>query len=244
MSEYKPLVLMIEDNLDILRLNGKWLAEADFETVSAETLNEARNILENQSPDIVILDIILPDGNGLEFLPELKSLCDAPVLFCSSRNEDAHVLQGFAVGGNDYITKPHNVDILVARVKAMWQKEQENREKLRAALAAKTTERVIERGPLKLDTHANRAYLNGVDVRLTPKQFALLFTLVQKEGQVISTKELYESAWNLPAFDDTRTIKDHISRLRKNMSITDFTPLTITSERGNGYCFEYHETRR
>jgi DNA-binding response OmpR family regulator len=241
MSEYKPLVLMIEDNLDILRLNGKWLAEAEYETVSAETLNEARNILENQSPDIVILDIILPDGNGLEFLPELKSLCDAPVLFCSSRNEDEHILQGFEVGGNDYIAKPYNVDILVARVKAMWQKEQENREKLRVALAAKMPEQVIERGPLKLNVEARRAYIDGVDAGLTPKQFALLFTLVHNEGREVSTKDLSETAWGLPACDDTRTIKDHISRLRKNLSITDITPLAISTERGNGYCFEYRK---
>lgn len=240
MSEYSPLVLMVEDNPDVLHLNGKWLEKAGYDTVSAETLAETRGILETLSPDIIVLDILLPDGDGLDFLPELKTLCDAPVLFCSSRNEDKDMLRGLEAGGDDYIPKPYNVDILVARVNVMWRKELKHREDVRTALAAKSPDRMIERGPLKLDMLAAQAYMNGEDIRLTPKEFALLFTLVQSEGQEVSAKELYEAAWNMPANNDTRTIKAHISKLRAKLSISEYTTLTITTEYGNGYRFNYH----
>ena len=242
MTEYKPLVLMVEDNPDVLRLNAKWLKRSGFLTVSADTLAGARAVLETQSPDIVILDILLPDGNGLDFLPEYKRLCDAPVLFNSSRNEDADIVRGLEAGGDDYIPKPYNVDVLVARVKIMWRKEQENREKLRAALAMKTPERLIERGALKLDILAGRAYMDDKDAGLTPKQFALLFTLIQNEGREVSVKELYETVWGLPANEDTRTVKDHISKIRGKLSISEFTSISITTEYGSGYRFFCHPT--
>jgi DNA-binding response OmpR family regulator len=220
-----------------LRLNEKWLKRSGFDTLCAETLTEAKKILETKSPDLVVLDILLPDGNGLEWLPEYKRLCEAPVLFCSSRNEDKHILQGLEVGGDDYIPKPYNVDILVARIKVIWRKEQENRERMRAVLASRTPERVIERGPLKLDILASRAYMNGTDMNLTPKQYALLFTLILNEGCEVSAKELYESVWGMPANDNTHVIKDHISKMRNKLGINEFTAITITSGYGSGYRF-------
>jgi len=233
------LVLMVEDNHDVLRLNEKWLQRSGFDTLCAETLTDAMRILEEKSPDLVLLDILLPDGNGLGWLPEYKGLCDAPVLLCSSRNEDKHILQGLEAGGDDYLPKPYNVDILVARVKVMWRKEQENRERMRAALALRTPERVIERGPLKLDILASRAYMDGTDMNLTPKQFALLFTLVLNEGREVTAKELYESVWRLPANDNTYVVKDHISKLRNKLGINEFSTITITSEYGSGYRFNH-----
>jgi DNA-binding response OmpR family regulator len=230
---------MIEDNPDVLRLNGKWLADAGFDTAIAKTLAEARGLLETQSPDIVVLDILLPDGNGIEFLPEYRTICDAPVLFCSSRSEDKDILRGLEAGGDDYISKPYNVEILVARVKAMWRKEQANREKTRLAQTAKTPERYIERGPLKLDILAGRAYMNGTDAGLKPKEFALLITLIQNENRGVSAKELYEMVWNQPAADDTRTIKTHIHHIRAKLSISEYTAVTISNEYGIGYRFSY-----
>jgi DNA-binding response OmpR family regulator len=234
---------MVEDNKDVLRLNEKWLESAGFATVSAETLAQAREALERHSPDIAVLDILLPDGSGLDFLPEYKTLCDAPVLFCSSRNEDKDILRGLEAGGDDYIPKPYNVDILVARVKVMWRKEQENREKTRAALAAKTPERVIERGPLKLDILTGRAYMNGADANLKPKEFVLLFTLVQSEGRVVSQKELYKEVWGLTANDDTGAVRAQIYNLRRKLSITEYTPVTIESVYGSGYRFDRIKTK-
>jgi DNA-binding response OmpR family regulator len=234
---------MIEDNPDVLRLNGKWLKEANFDAIGAETLAEARKLLEKREPDIVVLDILLPDGNGIDFLPEFRTFCDAPVLFCSSRNEDKDILRGLEIGGDDYIPKPYNVEILVARVKAMWRKEQANREKTRLAPAAKTSEPAIERGPLKLDILAGRAYMNGEDAGLKPKEFALLFTLIENEGREVSTRELYEVVWNMPANEDTRTLRAHISKLKKKLLIDESNTFSIESVYGTGYRFDYRNPK-
>ena len=241
MTEYRPLVLMVEDNTEVLRMNKKWLNEAGFDTVSAVTLAEARKLLETRSPDVTLLDILLPDGNGLDFISEYKAICDAPVLFCSSRNEDRDILLGLESGGDDYIPKPYNIDILVARIKVMWRKEKETRDRMRAIIAGKTLDRVINRGPLRLDILAGRAIMHGRDAGLTPKEFALLLMLVQNEGREVSAVELYEKVWNLPACEDTRTIKNHISRLRGKLSINDDAHTLISTEYGNGYRFQYTE---
>jgi DNA-binding response OmpR family regulator len=230
-----PLVLIVEDNADVLRLNGKWLEAAGFRTVGAKTLAETRKILETKSPDIVVLDILLPDGDGLAFLPEYRTLCDVPVLFCSSRNEDKDILRGLEAGGDDYIPKPYNVEILVARVKAMWRKEQGNREKMRLALAAETPEQVVGRGPLKLDVLASRAYMNGVDLLLTQKEFALLLLLIQNEGKTMSAESLYEKVWKAPMGGDKNTLQVTVSKLRKKMKPAGYD---ITVIRGQGYIFE------
>ena len=234
MSADKPLVLLIEDNPDVSHLNAKWLEKAGYDTLCATTLTEARVLLESSSPDIVVLDILLPDGDGLEFLPELKTLSGAPVLFCSSQNEDRDILRGLEAGGDDYIPKPYNVDIFTARVNVMWRREQQNREKLQKALAAKNLGREIVYGPLRLDMLTLRACLEGVDAGLTPKQFALLFTLIQSKGREISAGELYEAVWGMPANDDARTIKVHISQLKKKLRITDDSRIEINYQ-NEGY---------
>jgi DNA-binding response OmpR family regulator len=235
MSDSKPVVLMIEDDFEILNVNKKWLEKAGFETVLSRSLTETRTALETASPDIVLLDVILPDGDGLVFLPELKSLCDAPVLICSIRNEDKHILDGLEAGGDDYIAKPYNVEILVARVGVMWRLEQKRRDDVRSAMALRSPERIIERGALKLDMLAGRAYLNGADTGLTPKEFALLLFLMQNEGKLMSDEYLYEEIWKLPMNKDNNAIKSAVKRLRKKIAGCGYV---ITTEYAEGYCLE------
>lgn len=236
MSVYRPLVLMVEDNADVLRLNGKWLRGAGFNTISAKTLDETRKTLETKTPDIVVLDILLPDGNGLEFLPELKTLCKAPVLICSSRNEDQDVLRGLKAGGDDYISKPYNVEILVARVDVMWRREQENRVKMVAALSSYDSDRVIQFGSLKLDIPAGRAYLpDGIELQLAQKEFALLLIFVQNAERFIEAEYLYEKIWKSPMGGDTVALRSVIKRLKRKIAGSGFG---IDWSKGEGYIFE------
>jgi len=239
MKEHKPRVLMVEDNADILLVNRNYLTEAGFDTAEATTLAKARKYLETDCPDIVILDIMLPDGDGLSFLAELKSVCSAPVLICSCLSEDRDIIYGLKAGGDDYIPKPYNVEILIARVEKMWDRERQIREKLREAWMAKTPELLIERGPLTLDISAGRGYLYGEDILLKPKEFALLLYFVQNEGREITAKELYEEVWKQPAYADTRALWVHISQLRKKLSLTGNSPFVIETSYRSGYSLSY-----
>jgi DNA-binding response OmpR family regulator len=113
------IVLIVEDNPKILDLNRRILEKEGCMVVSATTLREARERLEVAAPDIAILDIMLPDGSGLDFLPELREKCDAPVLFLTAKTGRENILAGLAAGGNDYITKPYNIDEFRLRVTGM-----------------------------------------------------------------------------------------------------------------------------
>ena len=236
MNNDKPLVLMIEDNPDVLRLNKKWLTEAGFDVSSAETIDAARKILKYESPDIIILDILLPDGNGLKFLPELKTICGAPVLFCSSRSEDKDIVHGLEAGGDDYIPKPYNVEVLVARVKIIWRKEQENRKKIREAPITNAAGFIIIKEALKLDLLAGRAYgKNGEDLQLSQREFALLLIFTQNENRFVNGEYLYEEVWKTPMANDNNALKSTIKRLRAKINESGYQ---ITWSRGQGYGFE------
>jgi len=236
-SMNKKHVLMIEDDENVLTTNVRVLTRASGGVLccyKARTLAEARDAIAKLGYDLIILDIMLPDGSGLDFIPEIHAATNAPILILSARNTPSDIIEGITRGGDNYITKPYEPEAMTAIALAMLRRE----EKRAKPEPAKT----ITRGPLTLDIVASRANINGTDSGLKPKEYALLSTLVQNEGRLVSAKELYETVWNLPVNDDVRTVWSHISKLKKKLLITDFTPLTITVERGNGYCFEYNET--
>lgn len=233
----KKNILMIEDEENVLTLNERVLTRASGNIMcfKARTLAEAEKALKNDDMeyDLIILDIMLPDGSGYDFIDGIHSATGAPILILSARNTPRDIIKGTARGGDNYITKPYDPEAMAALALAMLRRE----DKLRKQETVKT----ITRGQLTLDLIANRAYLNGEDAGLKPKEFALLLTLVQNEGEIVSATELYEAAWKLPAIDDTRTVKSHISKLRTKLSIDEHTPLTIVVEYRRGYRFEYRE---
>lgn len=237
MNETGPLILIVEDNREVLRLNSRALKRAGYRVRCAETLAGTITELEMSPPDIIILDILLPDGNGLDFLPSLRDICDSPVLFLTSLKEHGDMLRGIAAGGDDYMVKPYRLNELLVRVNALWRRERRYREKLRQRAASPAP--IIERGPLRLDTLAFRAYFHGEDVGLKPKEFALLLLLVTNEGKPLSGQSLYEAVWRLESNGDTRTIWAHISKLRAKLDMdASGNSLSITFVRGSGYCFQ------
>jgi len=110
------IVLLLEDNADILKLNRKMLEKEGVVVLAAETVAEARERLKIAVPDVAVLDVVLPDGSGVDFLAELRQVCDAPALFLTAKTERADILAGFTAGGNDYITKPYDIDEFRMRV--------------------------------------------------------------------------------------------------------------------------------
>jgi len=112
----KEIVLLLEDNVDILDLNRRMLEQEGLMVLTAKTIAEAREHLKIAAPDIAVLDIMLPDGSGIDFLAELRQVCNAPVLFLTAKTEQSDVLKGLTAGGNDYITKPYDIDEFCMRV--------------------------------------------------------------------------------------------------------------------------------
>ena len=216
------VILLIEDNFKILDANRRIFEEDGYVVLTAETLQKARNHLKTSEPDVVVLDVMLPDGNGFDFFNELRETCDAPVLFLTAKDERDDKLKGLRIGGNDYITKPYDIDELLERV-------------VNFLRFARRPPRRVKLGVLELDATASMAFANGKDLALSPKEFALLRLFSQNEGTIISAENIYEKIWKAPLIEDTQAVRSSVSRLRAKLVDSGYT---ITSQRNEGYCFE------
>lgn len=221
-------ILLVEDNAAVLEINREALSMRGYRVIEAENIDQAQARLDAQPVDLIVLDILLPDGSGLDFCLNLRVRSAVPILFLSALAENSDIIRGLRAGGDDYLPKPYDLNVLIARIEAVLR-----REALRGQREALPTELV--RGPLTLDLTALSAQVDGQDAYLTPREFALLLILVQAEGRVVPTRELYASAWGLVATDDLHAVRVQISRLRKKLGAQDEGWFEFISHRGIGY---------
>ncbi|WP_080797242.1 response regulator transcription factor [Arabiibacter massiliensis] len=221
-------VLLVEDDESVLRTNRRVLEHAGYAVQCAATLEEAWRFLGEQPPDVIVLDILMPDGSGIDFCEKARPLTPAPVLFLTALDERSEVLEGLRAGGSDYITKPYDVDELVARVDAQLSLARMNRV---------AQSRTLVRGPLVCDLVAHRAYLGGRDLLLTSKEFALLLVLARKPGCTLSPEHLYATVWNQPLVSGAATLRRHLSSLRRKLEEAG-GGCTVEAVYGKGYRFE------
>lgn len=220
MSEKR--ILLVEDNEQIMRGNERMLTRRGYEVVTALTLGEARKAVEAQMPDLIVLDIMLPDGSGLDFMGELRRYSKIPVLLLTGLTTNEDVVHGLTAGGDDYLAKPYDFGVLMARVEALLRRAEQIPEKL-------------TRDRLSLDVAAGVATLDGIDLLLTQKEFALLLIFTQNEERFISAEYLYEKAWKQPMLGDSQSLKKTIHRLREKIKGSGWL---IELARGEGYSFE------
>ena len=225
MEMRRPRILLVEDEDDILQVNTRHLAGQGYEVTAAQTLKEAREAVLRQPPDLVLLDVMLPDGSGYDFCRELRTLSTAPVIYLTSLGEKDHVLQGLLTGGDDYITKPYDLDVLSARVMA-----QLRRSGLQGAGR-------IDMPPLSINLQNGTATLDGKPVPLTQKELQLLAYLVSHAGRECPAAELYEAVWNAPSNTSTHTVTAHISSIRSKLGLDLESPFEIRYTSNKCYMF-------
>ena len=217
----KNTVLIIEDDASLSLINRRALEPEGYDVLTAFTLAEARDQLARANPDVILLDVKMPDGSGFDFCLEIRENTGAHIIFLTSVTETAGELEGLRSGGNDYLRKPYGIELLRERVKnAIGQ---------RSASA-----QFVRRGPLTLDTIARRASINGEDLLLQQMEFALLLFLIRNEGQPTSTESIYEKVWGRPMAGDKNAVQMAVSRLRKKIEPAGFI---IQSLYGKGYVF-------
>ena len=228
----EKIVLVIEDNRRLNDINCRALQSEGFITLSALTLAAAREHLANSSPDAIVLDIMMPDGNGVEFCKEIREKTAAPILFLTAVKGYKEAMLAIAAGGDDYLNKPFDIHMLIAKVQAFMRRDDISK---RIQTHNKEQPQEIINGTLKLDIIAARAFLEGEDLNLSPKEFSLLYYMVQHENESLSTEILYQIIWKQPMQENNQAIKSVISRLRKKLENSDYT---INAHRGEGYRFE------
>ena len=225
MAEPKT-ILVVEDNKQLNDINCRALQTEGYLTLSALTLAEARMHLAAAAPDAILLDIMMPDGSGVDFCREIRETTAAPILFLTAVKGYMETMAGLTAGGDDYLNKPFDIYMLIAKVRAFFRRDEIIRREPTLSLV---------RGALTLDTVTARAYLEGEDLLLTPKQFSLLFLLVQNEGKLLLQEALYMAVWKQPMKGDSQALKSAISRLRKKIEGSGYD---VNSHRGMGYRFE------
>ncbi len=204
-------VLLCDDERDLLSVLDFNLRAAGFETVLATRGEEALLAIKRRLPDLVLLDLMLPDLPGTEVCRRIKSdprTRHVPVVMLTAKGEEVDRVVGFELGADDYVTKPFSVRELVLRLKAV----------LRRAGGGKILERPREQvGPIKVDVDAHRVFVDGLEITLTPLEFRLLATFMARLGRVQSREQLLEDVWEMSPEVETRTVDTHVKRLREKL---------------------------
>ena len=230
MNENKPRILMVEDEEQVMNANCRMLRRRGYDVRTAQTAAEAYQQIEDELPDLLILDIMLPDGNGLDICRRFREKSLRPVLFLTGKSDVRDKVEGLSQGGDYYLTKPYNFDEFLAVIQMLLERQKRLEENFQAS-------RQITIGSLRLDLSDGHAYLNNVDAGLTRTEFSLLLLLAENQEKIFSPKELYEAVWGSSAGTDTSTIRRHIFNLRTKIGAEDTDEYDIVSVYGKGYLF-------
>lgn len=227
----KQTILMIEDNPDIVKINRAVLSGRGYRVLAADTLERGWALFERERPDLILLDIMLPDGSGLDFCRRVRERGGAPILFLTALGESQDIVEGLTSGGDDYLPKPYDLDILCARVEAL----------LRRAARNRPEDALMRMGPLEISVVPPRAArLNGAELPLTPRELALLELLMRNRERYLPYRALYEQVWGAPSVD-ARPVKQHIHNIRRKLG--ESSPVIIESSQGKGYRLTLRQDR-
>jgi two-component system KDP operon response regulator KdpE len=219
-------VLVVEDDREIRALVQASLSVEGFEVQTAASLSEAHAMLRHSPPDVIVLDLGLPDGDGESLLAALRRERGTPVLVISARDGDGSKIRLLDAGADDYLVKPFSVGELLARLRVAL------RHRGRNVVAAVTR---YEQGGLEVDIAAHRVRLEAADVHLTPTEFKLLARLVRQAGQVVTHRQLLADVWGAGFTEHTHYLRLYMGQLRAKLEADPAEPQRLLTEPGVGY---------
>jgi two-component system, OmpR family, KDP operon response regulator KdpE len=218
-------VLVCDDETQILRALRVILRDAGFEVTTAQTAQEALDAAALQPLDAAILDLILPDGNGVEVCRSIREWSQMPILVLSAVGEEQEKVRALDAGADDYVTKPFGPGELIARLNAALRR------------AGRPDEPVLSVDGLEIDLAGHRVTRDGEEIHLTPKEFDLLRTLAHNRGRLMTHRALLGEVWGHAYEDDTHTLRVHIANLRRKIEPDPQEPRYIRTDPGVGYRF-------
>lgn len=233
----KSYILVVEDEEDIARLQTFHLEKEGYRVVLADSGRQALEIAFAETPDLVILDIMLPELDGLEVCRRLRaneSTASVPIMILSARKEEIDKVLGLELGADDYMIKPFSIRELVARVRAMLRRF--DRENLQSSQPVKS-EVFLSCGEISLYPERHQVTIDGKERNLTHKEFLLLQLLMSNPGKVLTRELLLDRVWGYDTEIDTRTVDVHVRYLRKKIEKDPANPLFVETVRGVGYRF-------
>ena len=218
-------IMVVDDEAAIHRFLKPALEANDYEVVSVGTVADAIKAIAAQSPDAVLLDLGLPDGDGKEVIRRAREWSDVPIIVLSAREREAEKIESLDLGADDYVNKPFNVGELMARIRTA----------LRHRMQRKAEIPVVQVGDLEIDAVRHRALRGGAELKLTPKEFELLSFLGRHAGRVVTHKQILAAVWGPAHTEDTQYLRVYIGQLRQKIEKQPADPRIILTEPGIGY---------
>jgi two-component system, OmpR family, KDP operon response regulator KdpE len=217
-------VLVVDDEPQILRALGVILRNAGYEVATAATKSEALDAVSVRPPDVMVLDLVLPDGSGVDVTSEVRRWSSLPIIVLSAVGDEGEKVRALDVGADDYITKPFGTDELLARLRAVLRRAAGNRD-----------EPVVNVGPIAIDLTDRRVTRDGDEVHLTPIEFDIVRELAGHVGKLVTQRQLLQAVWG-PGYDlETHYLRVHIAHIRAKLEPDPSNPRYLITEPGVGY---------
>ncbi|PWU68400.1 response regulator transcription factor [Gracilibacillus dipsosauri] len=231
MNLHNKNVLIIDDEEDLLKLLQTVLQKEGIQqVVTASNVEDGMGLFHETNPDLVLLDIMLPDGEGYDVCKQIRQVSNVPILFISAKIEEVDRILGFAIGGDDYITKPFSVKEVAYRVKAQLRRAD-------YSMLSQSEEPIIKVGPFELNEDNAILTKNDKVIELKPKELGLMKYFLQHVNKVVSKERLYDTVWGEDYFGSDNTVMVHIRRLREKIEKDPSNPHYLITVKGLGYKF-------
>jgi two-component system, OmpR family, response regulator RegX3 len=222
-------ILLIEDEESISEPLERALGREGFDVSTAATAAEGRERFRERSPDLVLLDVMLPDGDGRDILREIRAVSRTPVVMLTARGEELERVLGLELGADDYVTKPFSAAELAARVRAVLRRAD--------APSAEDGGAALEVGDVRMDLERHAVERAGEPLELTVKEYELLRMLLEHAGRVVKREQLIREVWDTNWFGSTKTLDVHVSALRRKLGDDPADPRYLHTVRGVGFRF-------
>ncbi len=229
MSTFTAHVLIVEDEKQIRRFVRAAVEEEGCQVTEAQTIAQGLIEAGQSKPDLIILDLGLPDGDGLSLIRDLRSWSDAPVLILSARTQESEKIAALDAGADDYLSKPFNVGELRARVRAMLR---------RRARTGEQASPLVEFGAISVDLSRRLVTRNSQPVHLTPLEYQLLSALLSQPGKVLTQRSLLQNIWGPTYIDSSHYLRVYVGHLRQKLEDDPAQPKHFLTETGVGYRFQ------
>ncbi|PDZ65514.1 DNA-binding response regulator [Bacillus cereus] len=222
-------ILIVDDDKEIRNLISVYLENEGLKTQKAEDAIEALELLEEKRFDLIILDVMMPNMDGIEACMKIREEQNMPIIMLSAKSEDIDKIQGLASGADDYLSKPFNPLELIARVKSQLRRFKKYNTN------ADNDKSILEIGDLTVNTDTRQVWIRGTAVRLTPKEFDILELLARNKGIVLSVAKIYEAVWKDVFYKSDNTVMVHITKIRDKIEEDSKHPIYIKTVWGIGY---------
>lgn len=231
MNKKKNTILVVDSDLQTQKMMTIVLDEADFTLVDCLTGKQATRLAISTKPDLILLDIDLPDMQGLDLITDLREWLETPIIIISSSFKDKDVVKALDMGANDYVFKPFSADVLLARINAA----------LRSAAVQETGEPELVNGPLRIDLVRHEVFLSDELLAFTPKEYNLLRYFMIHRGKMLSHREILKVVWGDAHSEDTQYLRVFVGQIREKIEKDPSIPVCIVTEAGIGYRMEIAE---